>query len=105
MREEYDLGKLKVKRRGPLPAFRDDAGRPVKIRITITLDQELVDHFKAEAAKPGALPYQTQINQTLRKAVLGDETKADQAAALKSALLEDPDFLQAVAQRLAQGAA
>ncbi len=40
MRKEYDLGKLKVKRRGPLPAFRDAAGRPMKVRITITLDQD-----------------------------------------------------------------
>ena len=67
MKKENELSKLKVKRRGPLSAFRDAAGRPMKVRITITLDQDLVEHFKAEAAKPGALPYQTQINQTLRK--------------------------------------
>jgi hypothetical protein len=29
MKKEYELAKLKVKRRGPLPAFRDAAGRPV----------------------------------------------------------------------------
>lgn len=100
MREEYDLAKLKVKRRGPLPAFRDAAERPVNIRITITLDQDLAEHFKAEAAKPGALPYQTQINQTLRKAVSGEELRPEQTEAIKAALLEDPDFLRAVAQRL-----
>lgn len=33
MREEYDLAKMKVKRRGPLPVFRDAAGRPLKVRI------------------------------------------------------------------------
>ena len=105
MREEYELGKLKVKRRGPLPAFRDAAGRPMKVRITITLDQDLVEHFKAEAAKPGALPYQTQINQTLRKALIGEEVQPQQTEAIKAALLEDPDFLRAVARRLeAQGA-
>jgi len=27
MKKEYELSKLKVKRRGPLPAFRDDAWR------------------------------------------------------------------------------
>ena len=101
MREDYELRKLKVKRRGPLPAFRDAAERSMKVRITITLDQELVEHFKAEAAKPGALPYQTQINQTLRRAVLGAEVRPEQAAALKAALLEDPDFVRAVADRLA----
>jgi uncharacterized protein (DUF4415 family) len=100
MREEYDLAKLKVKRRGPLPAFRDAAGRPIKVRITITLDQDLVEHFKTEAAKPGALPYQTQINQTLRKAVIGEELRPEQTEAIKAALLEDPDFLRAVAHQL-----
>jgi uncharacterized protein (DUF4415 family) len=101
MREEYELADLKVKRRGPLPAFRDAAGRPMKIRITISLDQDLVEHFKAEAAKPGVLPYQTQINQVLRKALAGEEPRSEQTEAIKAALLEDPDFLRAVAQRLA----
>ncbi|HEX4965766.1 MAG TPA: BrnA antitoxin family protein [Thermoanaerobaculia bacterium] len=102
MRQEYELSKLKVKRRGPLPAFRDAAGRPIKVRITITLDQDLVEHFKAEAAKPGALPYQTQINQTLRKALAGEELRPGQTEAIKAALLEDPGFLREVAHRLAK---
>src|SRR4051812_25498092 len=100
MRKEYEISKLKVKRRGPLPAFRDAAGRPMKVRITITLDQDLVEHFKAEAAKPGALPYQTQINQALRKALAGDELRPEQTEAIKAALLKDPDFLREVAHRL-----
>jgi uncharacterized protein (DUF4415 family) len=102
MRQEYELSKLKVKRRGPLPAFRDAAGRPMKVRITITLDQDLVEHFKAEAARPGALPYQTQINQTLRKAVTGEELRPEQTETIKAALLKDPDFLREVAHRLAK---
>ena len=99
MREEYELSKLKVKRRGPLPAFHDTA-RPMKVRITITLDQDLVDHFKAEATKPGALPYQTQINQTLRKAVLDEESSTEHTEAIKAGLLKDSEFLRAIAQRL-----
>lgn len=100
MRKEYDLSKLKVKRRGPLPAFRDPTGRPAKVRITITLDQDLVEHFKSEAAKPGALPYQTQINQTLRKALTGEELRPEQTEVIKEALLKDPAFLREVAHRL-----
>jgi uncharacterized protein (DUF4415 family) len=100
MREEYELGKLKVKRRGPLPAFQDAVGRPMKVRITITLDQDLVEHFKAEAAKPGALPYQTQINQMLRKAMMDDELRPNQTEAIKAALLQDPDFVRALAHQL-----
>ncbi len=43
MRQHYELSKLKVKRRGPPPAFRDAAGRPMKVRITIILDQDLAE--------------------------------------------------------------
>ena len=72
----------------------------MKVRIAITLDEDLVEHFKAEAAKPGALPYQTQINQTLRRAISGEQLRPDQAEAIKAALLKDTDFLRAVAQRI-----
>ena len=44
--------------------------RPVKrIRINITLDEDIVAHFKRRAARPHAPPYQTQINQALRKVI------------------------------------
>jgi uncharacterized protein (DUF4415 family) len=102
MRQEYEPSKLKVKRRGPLPAFRDAAERPLKVRITITLDQDLVEHFKSEAAKAGALPYQTQINQTLRKSLTGDELRTEQTETIKAALLKDTDFLREMAHRLAK---
>jgi len=72
----------------------------MKVRITITLDQDLVEHFKTEAAKPGALPYQTQINQTLRKALIGEEAQPGQKDAIKDALLKDLDFLREVAHQL-----
>lgn len=100
MRKEYDLSKLKVKRQGPLPAFRDATGRSTKVRITITLDQDLVEHFKSEAAKPGALPYQTQINQTLRKALTDEELRPEQTEVIKAALLKDPAFLREIAHWL-----
>jgi len=98
MRKEYDLKKLKVKRRGLLPGLEAFADKPTKVRITISLDGDLIAHFKAEADKPGGLPYQTQINQTLRQA-LALEAPAD-AEAMKSALLKDPGFLEALAEKL-----
>ena len=36
MREEYDLKKLKVKRRGLLPELKDEKGEQTKVRITIS---------------------------------------------------------------------
>ena len=42
-----------------------------KVRITMMLDQELVGLFKKRAARPGAEPYQTQINRALREYTAG----------------------------------
>jgi len=47
-------------------------GRPAprKRRITILLDEPLIEHFKALAGERG---YQTLINETLRRAVQQDD--------------------------------
>ena len=100
MREDYELSKLKVKRRGPLPGLETGGERPPKVRITIALDQDLIDHFKSEAAKPGGLPYQTQINQALRRALDTGEASPADAAAIKAALLEDVEFLETLARKV-----
>lgn len=98
MREEYDLDKMKVKRRGVSRGLEHKTG---KVRITIALDQDVVEHFKAEAAKPGALPYQTQINQALRAVIEKYESGATDTRALKDALLDDPEFVRSLARKVA----
>lgn len=95
MRKEYDLKKLKAKRRGMLPGLKAEGPPPAKVRITIALDEDVVEYFKAQSARPGALPYQTQINQALRRAIEAGGTDAE---ALKAALLKDSAFLRAVAR-------
>ena len=101
MREEYELKQMRVKRRGPLPGFESGSGRRAKIRITISLDQDLVEHFKAKASKPGGLPYQTQINQALRKSVEhGEPGGGPVSPDIKEALLEDDEFLESLAARV-----
>lgn len=96
MRKEYDLKALRVKRRGPLPAVRGETANQAKVRVTIALDRDLVEHFKQAASKRGALPYQTQINQALRQAI-----EQPAAQSLKSALLQDKDFIRALAREVA----
>lgn len=98
MRKEYDLKALKVKRRGVLPALTQHAAEQAKVRVTIALDRDVVEHYKQVAAKRGALPYQTQINQALRQAI--DQPAAQ---ALKSELLKDKDFIRSLARELAHG--
>jgi uncharacterized protein (DUF4415 family) len=93
MRKEYDLKKLRVKRRGPLPSLEGQAADAAKVRVTVPLDRDVVEHFKAEAQKPGALPYQTQINRALRWLAFGE---APEIKAIKTELLKDSDFLSAI---------
>ena len=98
MREEYDLKKLKVKRRGLLPELQDEKSKPAKVRITISLDQDIVDYFKQSAGGVGSLPYQTQINQVLRKAI--EKSRQDDIETVKLELLKDGDFIRAIADQI-----
>lgn len=100
MRKEYDLKQLRVKRRGPPPGLEARSERPAKVRITIALDQDLVEHFKEQAAKPGGLPYQTQINQALRKTLELESSSRLEASAIKEALLDDTEFLETLAAKV-----
>lgn len=59
MKREYDLSKGKRGPVGPLP--------PEKVRITIRLDREIVDHFRDQVRKAHRGNYQTLINDALRE--------------------------------------
>lgn len=59
MRKEYDFSKGK---RGAVIAS------PGKTRITIMLDDDVIEHFRSEAEAQGT-GYQTMINSTLRTAI------------------------------------
>ncbi len=68
MRDEYDFSK--ATRGAIIPS-------PGKTRITIMLDDEIIEHFRARAEAEG-IGYQTLINSLLRKAVEGSrKSKAD----------------------------
>lgn len=97
MRKEYDLSALKVKRRGVAPDLHGQTPDKAKVRVTIALDRDIVEHFKEAAAERGALPYQTQINQALRWAIEEPPTEV-----LKSALLKDRDFIRSLAREIAR---
>ena len=61
MRDEHDFSKA---RRGAVIAS------PGKTRITIMLDDDVIEHFRAQAEAQG-IGYQTLINTLLRKALTG----------------------------------
>ena len=97
MRKEYDLKSLKVKRRGLPKGLRTKRVEHAKVRVTISLDSDVVEYFKQAAAARGALPYQTQINRALRAAI--EQSPAD---LFKSELLKDKAFLRTLAQEMSQ---
>jgi uncharacterized protein (DUF4415 family) len=61
MRREYDFSSAK---RGPVVRVP-----PGKTRITIRLDNELLDCFRAQVHRAGGGSYQALINEALRRHV------------------------------------
>jgi uncharacterized protein (DUF4415 family) len=76
-------------------ARRDPA--TAKSRITIYLDDDVLEHFKAQARVPGAAPYQTLINATLRAAVTRASGQQSPVLVDPRALLADEHFIAALA--------
>lgn len=81
MRDNYDFSK--AKRGAVIPS-------PGKTRITIMLDDDVIEHFRSRAEKEGT-GYQTLINALLRKE-LGEsapESKPLTVATLRRVLREE----------------
>ena len=79
MRDEYDFSKGK---RGPVIAS------PGKTRITIMLDDDVIETFRSRA-DDGGTGYQTLINATLREAISGAKAKPLTVATLRRVLREE----------------
>ena len=67
-----------------LLAEEDFHPRNVKERITIYFDQDLLDHFRALARRPGSEGYQVLINKTLREHVFQEKSLEDRLSALEA---------------------
>ena len=96
MKKGFDFSRAKRseywKRMPPL----EKLDRHTKVRITIMLDLDILKIFKGRAAKPGAEPYQTQINQALREYI------ERQTAAEGEKGPEDERFISRLAERIAE---
>jgi uncharacterized protein (DUF4415 family) len=74
MKQSYDFSQGK---RGRIAA--SEPKPPGKTRITIRLDEDLVDYFLKESdASGGATGYQTLINEALRQHVEGKAPKLEE---------------------------
>ncbi len=82
MKAEYDLSKNKRGRVNPLG--------PDKVRITIRLDRDLIEHFRDKVREAGRGNYQTLINDALREQIqrpdLAETVTREVRAALRQEL-------------------
>lgn len=81
MKREYDLSKGKRGAVVPLP--------PEKIRITIRLDKDIVDHFRDLVRKAHRGNYQTLINEALREQLQRPSLAEEVGKELRSVLREE----------------
>ncbi len=84
------------------PARHIVARKEQKIKVTIMLDADVLDFYKEQAAKAGNLPYQTQINRQLRKAM--EKSQNPKSRVVTMEMLENPAFLAELATKLKKAA-
>jgi uncharacterized protein (DUF4415 family) len=70
-----------------------------KVKITINLDADILEYFKQRAAPPHSAPYQTQINNELRRIMETDDSNTDLSQTARE-LLKDDNFIVALKDRL-----
>lgn len=68
-----------------------------KVKVSIYLDGEVLDYFKQRAEQPNAAPYQTQINNELRKVM---ENRSSDTESVGQDILNDKKFLKALKKKL-----
>ena len=68
-----------------------------KVKVSIYLDSDVVEHFRSRAEQPNAAPYQTQINNELRRVM--ENGSADKAT-IERDILDDKKFLKALKKKL-----
>ncbi len=68
-----------------------------KVKITIYLDGEVVEYFRDRAEQQNAAPYQTQINNELRKVM---ESGSTDTQSVERDMLNDKKFLKALKKKL-----
>lgn len=68
-----------------------------KVKVTMYLDEVVVEYFRARAESPNAAPYQTQINNELRRIMENDSREAQ---SIENDILNNEEFLRALKEKL-----
>ena len=80
MRKEYDLERLTIKRRGPLPGLSGIPEAPEtevndKVQVTLTLDRDVTAFFEAQAQQSNVKTFTMAVNQALRQYMAASHTR------------------------------
>lgn len=98
--EKIDVELSRMKRL-PRGSFRAKPGatdlKNCKVKITTYLDADVLEYFKQRAEQPNAAPYQTQINNELRKVM---ESGSTNAKTVERDILKDKKFLRELKKKL-----
>lgn len=86
------VGKHKFRRSGWAEKMKGS-----KTKVSIYLDNSVIEYFRERAEQPNAAPYQTQINNELRKIV---ESGPNETATVEQGILSDKKFLKALKKKL-----
>jgi uncharacterized protein (DUF4415 family) len=94
--------KLDKMKRLPRGSFKPKKGATnlenCKVKISMYLDADILEYFRQRAAPPDAAPYQTQINNELRRIMENDSREA--AASIENDILNNEEFLRALKEKL-----
>jgi uncharacterized protein (DUF4415 family) len=68
-----------------------------KVKISLYVDGDVLEYFKKRAEQPNAAPYQTQINNELRRVMQNDSRET---ASIENDILNNEEFLRALKEKL-----
>ena len=98
--EEIDL-KLDKMKRLPRGSFKPKKGATnlgnCKVKVSMYLDADILEYFRARADAPNAAPYQTQINNELRRIMENDSREVQ---SIENDILNNEEFLRALKEKL-----
>lgn len=95
-------GRHKFIRGGFKQMHPDYDAKTAKVKISIYIDKDVLNHFRARAEQANAAPYQTQINNVLREVMERDlAAGASQQPSQAAVLVNDSGFIAAVAKQVA----
>ncbi len=68
-----------------------------KVKISLYVDSDILQYFRARASSPDSAPYQTQINNELRRIM---ENDSRETANIENDILNNVEFLRALKEKL-----